>query len=361
MFQNPVRLFACGVLLAACSPIDAEYGFLDGAGPMGESKIYGGSAPDSGTAHDAVVGLHQLAKGGRSVYVSPFCSGTLIRGDVVVTAAHCLSGMSSNKVAIFVGDQASTDPASSGYIWDHLYTVSAVTSHGSYSSSQLVNDIGLLILASDAAAAEGVSPVPELPADEGFTSADVTAGLNLNFVGFGITETTGTGTKLQVDLPLGALGCDVSGCPSSGVAATQISYSQTGGGGPCSGDSGGPAFIDRSGTTYVAGLTSYGDRDCEIYGVSTRTDAFEGWIADQLGESGGGDGGGDGSGSGADSGGVDTGSSGSCGDGVCGSGERCDGRDGTSECAEDCPGKTKGKPNTRYCYVEGVCEGPGCP
>jgi len=321
---------------------------LEGAGDAVEHKIYGGSAPHA-AEHDAVVALHQLARGGKSVYVSPFCTGTLIRGDVVLTAAHCLSGKSANKVAIFVGDEASTDPADSNYIWDHLYSVSELQYHSGYNSGSLINDIGIMRLDVDAASAEAVTPVPELPASVGFTSADVGV-TNLNFAGFGETETGSSGVLLQVDGTLGGLGCSVSGCPSGGDTATQISYSQPTSG-PCFGDSGGPAFVDRSGTVYVGGLTSYGDSGCAVYGVSTRTDAYESWIGD-FADPGGGD-----TGSTADTGT----SSGDCGDGVCGTGESCDGRDGTSSCSADCDGVTKGKPTNRYCYVEGTCEGPGCP
>jgi len=50
-----------------------------------------------------------------------------------------------------------------------------------------------------------------------------------------------------------------------------------------------------------------------------------------------------------------------CGNGTCDAGESCDGRNGTVSCPADCAGKTNGKPSTRYCYVGGNCEGPGCP
>lgn len=50
-----------------------------------------------------------------------------------------------------------------------------------------------------------------------------------------------------------------------------------------------------------------------------------------------------------------------CGDGVCEQGESCDGRNQTVACDLDCDSQTGGKPSSRWCEVEGVCEGPGCP
>ena len=54
--------------------------------------------------------------------------------------------------------------------------------------------------------------------------------MTVNFAGFGETETGSSGVKLQVDGTLGGLGCVVSGCPSSGDSATQVSYAQSGAG-----------------------------------------------------------------------------------------------------------------------------------
>ena len=329
-------VFSSALLFAGCATDLSGLEVLEGTGSEVESKIYGGDAPDQ-AYHDAVVSLHTLARGGRSVYVSPFCSGTLITEDVVITAAHCLSGTGTNKVAIYVGDEPAVD------ITSHLYTVDEIWVHPSYDSRALTDDIALVRLSTPIT--EAVTPVPYLDSSVALTSADL--GATINFAGFGVTETGTSGVKMQVDGTLDAFGCGVSGCPDSGDTATQISYLQPTSG-PCSGDSGGPAFITRTSGTYVAGLTSYGDSGCTIYGVSTRVDAFESDILAFLGTGGGGD----------------TGEppvTGDCGNGSCDVGESCDGRDGTTACSDDCAGKTRGKASKLYCYVEGVCEGPGCP
>jgi secreted trypsin-like serine protease len=339
---------------------------LPGSGGSTSQPIYNGFPPDA-PEHDAVVGLHRLADRGASVYVSPFCSGTLIEPDVVVTAAHCLNVGKNRKVrtmnpadlAIYVGDDPSAD------ILDHLYLTTETLIFPSYNPIALRNDIALVRLSGDIT--EPVTPVDNLPASTGFTSADV--GTLINMAGFGETETGSSGVKLQVDVTLGSLGCYVSGCPDSGYTATQIAYAQSAAG-PCFGDSGGPAFAYRGGVPYVGAVTSYGDSNCTIYGVSTRVDAFESWINEFIGVTPPPpDCSADGYCNPECATGADPDCSATpppppptgCGDGECGTGESCDGRYGTESCPDDCAGKTRGKPSKQYCYVEGTCEGPGCP
>ena len=273
-------------LLVSC---EAPLTVTDAPGPHSEAagKIFGGSAPDA-PEHAAVVGLHEVYGAG-SVVSWPFCTGTLIRGDVVLTAAHCLVGggggeMDPDDVRIYVGDDPAVD------LLAHDYEVIELDAHDDYSLATWFNDIGVLRLATDAAAAEGVDPVPELPADEGFTEDDIETIMNL--AGFGYTESWDYGTKLQVDVELAGFGCAPRGCAGADDEDTQVSYDQSDGAGVCTGDSGGPLFVTRGAQVYVGGTTSFTDYWCEQYGVSTRVDAFEDWILDFAGESGGFPGGG---------------------------------------------------------------------
>lgn len=256
--------FALSLSLAACGSQDEYLLDLEGLSAT-NLAIINGEPPDA-PEHQAVVSLHAVR--GKSVYVSPFCSGTLIRPDVVLTAAHCLAGKKAAGVRVYVGDNPIAEYQAGTLTFK---TVSALTVHPQYNSRTITNDIALMRLSAPVA---GVTPVPEAPA--GFAYV---LGERLNFAGFGQDELGDFGVKLQVDGALDGFGCSLAcGCPqASGDAATQICYQQSDAG-PCFGDSGGPAFVYRSGAVYVAGMTSYGDSTCSIYGVSTRADAFEAFI-----------------------------------------------------------------------------------
>jgi secreted trypsin-like serine protease len=200
----------------------------------------------------------------------PFCSGTLIRNNVVLTAGHCLkwSKVRSKfkKVAVYVGNNPAAEPAF--IVNANMFLASQVRVHPSYNGAQILNDVALIRLASPVAS---VAPVPNLPLSLGLSSAD--NGINLNFAGFGNQEDGTYGIKEQVNRPLAHLGDE-----NNANVNMYITYSQVGGVGPCNGDSGGPAFIYRSGRPYVAATTSYGDEACTQIGVSTRTDTYESFI-----------------------------------------------------------------------------------
>lgn len=252
------------------------------------TKIYGGDAPTE-WYHDATVALHNRSPRG-TITTSPFCSGTLIDSEWVLTAGHCVTSgrsvMRSNRVVVYEGNDPSSD------ISGNTYTVDAVYRHSGYNSYTLLNDIGLLHLSTPITSVTAVPPLPTA-SPYGLTSADI--GATLNFAGFGDDESGGYGVKLQVDIAFGAFGCGVGGCPSGYTSSTyttaMISYEQDGTSsstsddvGPCLGDSGGPAFLDDGTDVFVVGVTSWGDSRCRSYGVSTRVDSYETWIEGYTGD-----------------------------------------------------------------------------
>ncbi|RME23555.1 MAG: hypothetical protein D6806_11075, partial [Deltaproteobacteria bacterium] len=224
--------------------------------------IVGGSA-DTNPAHMATVAITNQPG-------SYFCSGTLITDSVVLTAAHCLEDYWGNPVdpttlQVFFGNNA--------YSTGQYRQVSEGIQHPQWNRNTLQRDIALLRLASTAPA--NVTPIPYLPSNLGLTQADV--GATVEFSGFGMTENGTDGQKLHVQNAIDVVCDDPAGCNGGNVVQYAMGYDETPGG-PCSGDSGGPAYLLRNGTEYVAGITSYGDQNCQYFGASTMPDRYASFI-----------------------------------------------------------------------------------
>lgn len=233
------RLFPfAAAFLVACGP--ASQG-LDELEPSTEARddIVGGSATSEFPAAGAL-----------TRYGSPHCTGTVVGKRTVLTAAHCLEGVSASSLKFVIGPSLGSAEA--------VVPVASITPHPDYDSQALVNDIGIVTLAADAP----VAPMKLLPSMDSSW-----VGQSLTFVGYGITSGYGggSGVKRKVTMPV------------SKVLATRFEY-QTAGKNTCNGDSGGPAFAEVGGEWFVAGVTSYGDAGCKYYGVDTRADTYASFV-----------------------------------------------------------------------------------
>ncbi|MDA3864928.1 MAG: S1 family peptidase [Deltaproteobacteria bacterium] len=270
--------FLFSVFLVLFTFVSCNQADLNEARPLSQESYILYGTPDTSQAHQAVVYITNETRQGYGA-----CTGTLISSDVVLTAGHCVGDPSA--MAVYFGNSMS------GFYAQR--NVSEVERHPNYSTveTSISNDIALIRMSS--AAPSSITPIPPLPASAGLTNADVDT-TPLQYVGFGLTETGSSGTKLTMTKPAdvicgGSAACNynVSGMGyvqlSPGTLGIEMDYD----GGICSGDSGGPAFVTRNNTEYVAGVSSWVLQDqsgnCAYFGVSTKVDYFTSFINDYLG------------------------------------------------------------------------------
>ncbi len=236
----------------------------DSDDPLG---VVGGKQANPGKWDDAV----GVVFGGQ--YVG--CTGTLVGPKVVLTAGHCVGGISH----VLVG---STD-----WLSNEGEIIEVERTH-EYPNSQATYDIAVLILESRASAE------PRPIAVECVLRDYLEDGANAQIVGYGATTENGSGfnSKLnEAGTEVLDKNCDetyingvYAGCVSGISPGGEIA---AGGNGTdaCFGDSGGPLYLKTGGDgIYVVGVTSRAflgvnfNVPCRDGGIWVRPDAVIDWI-----------------------------------------------------------------------------------
>lgn len=196
------------------------------------------------------------------------CSGTLVARNVVVTAGHCVAGDCCSRVLIGE-DVADTTTA-------RVIAVRHARSHPDYRPPNPTHDLSVLILDEDAGVVpRGIAREPMLA-----------SATSVRLAGYGRTDvegTTGYGRRRMVDVPLASTDPKYGADPESEFVAGAPFLDRD----ACSGDSGGPAYVEAEDGWYLAGATSRATRStfrrCGDGGIYTWVRAYARWIRDVPG------------------------------------------------------------------------------
>lgn len=209
-----------------------------------------------------------------SVFYAQFCSGVLIDQSWVLTAAHCVQGMSASEIQVAVG------------AWDlTAFTgsrtpVKSIRIHPQYSSTSLYNDIALVELG----VPSPVAPIALFSGESVDNTPPSLLGKLVTVLGWGLADTATSWyypeILRQVNLPVVA-DSTCNAIYTYPISPAQFCAGYYEGKDACEGDSGGPAVVQVDGKWVHAGIVSAGV-SCQLYygwyGKYTRTSAHLAFI-----------------------------------------------------------------------------------
>ena len=206
------------------------------------------------------------------------CGGAIIADTWILTAAHCMSGISAGQVEAFVGV---TDQ--NRLTREQLVPVNQVIVNPQWNSANYSNDLALIGLAAPIVVSPTVRPIA-MPLLQD-PSAWPAAGEQATISGWGTTTISGTSSPTLRAATVQILSSPTD--PKCGEYGTSFAPGNhvcagipQGGVDACQGDSGGPLTVAVNGSPLLAGIVSSGNgcADPKFPGLYTRVSSFLPWL-----------------------------------------------------------------------------------
>jgi hypothetical protein len=265
----PCLLFVAVSTQPACvAALDVDSAGIDGT-VVDEAKAIVGGANTTIEQQPWQVSVQQ--------YGSHFCGGSIIAPTWVLTAQHCVEGLSADGLAVVAGAtrlSRATDGQTRG--------VARIVRFPGYRSPEYGRDVALLQLTAPLSFNARVAAIP-LAAD---ADRAAEAGVIGTVSGWGTTRSGGTTTPDQLkaaDVPV--LGMAQAQQVYGGTLTSDQLAAGRAGHDSCQGDSGGPLSASTPRGRVLIGVVSwgYGCGDADYPGLYARVTSYTSWIAETTG------------------------------------------------------------------------------